>query len=278
MSHLLKFRKGWQSEHLAKYIISKFAFIAEPTNISDDIGSDFFCTLFLIKERKYLLPQSSFAIQIKSNRRKIDITKKLDYFINIEIPFFIGVINRKQQKLTIYSGESFPFFFSHYGNPSTLKSKPKTFINLVDERNNHHQYLKSKNGYILFFPSVLEIDITFDYEKNNELISPLLSILPIYQKNISARKSCEYIFNFVESDDVKIFAGSGSAKTYKDNFYKRLSEAFFNLEWRYQKEGKYIKDEFDIYEQDYLKLNKLFGPLPHYLTSIYGSIKSKMQS
>lgn len=111
MSHLLKFRKGWQSEHIAKFILSKFSFIAEPSTVADDLGTDFFCTLFNIQGGEYLVPQNSFAIQIKSDNKNIDITKKVPYIQGLEIPFFVGVVSKKDLTLQIYSGESIPHFF-----------------------------------------------------------------------------------------------------------------------------------------------------------------------
>lgn len=61
MSYLASFRKGWESENLARFILSRFAFVAHPSTVSDDIGSDFFCTLFEVKREKkhdYLSPSS----------------------------------------------------------------------------------------------------------------------------------------------------------------------------------------------------------------------------
>jgi hypothetical protein len=89
MAHLLKIRKGWENENLARFILSKFSFISHPATISDDLGVDFYCTFFVKveKERKspknkpikdvFVFPKHSFAIQIKSNRRGFDITNKL---------------------------------------------------------------------------------------------------------------------------------------------------------------------------------------------------------
>jgi hypothetical protein len=44
--HLLSFRKGWASERLANYFLSKVAFLSSPTTIADDTGGDFFCNIF----------------------------------------------------------------------------------------------------------------------------------------------------------------------------------------------------------------------------------------
>lgn len=129
MAHLLSFRKGWESENIARYILSRFSFIANPSTISDDIGSDYFCTLFKIKSNgrnKFLIPQNFFAIQIKSDKRKIPYSKKIEYLSNLEIPYFIGVVNRQNLSLTIYSGEYIPFAFT--------KKKPQN--KLMQKRSN----------------------------------------------------------------------------------------------------------------------------------------------
>jgi hypothetical protein len=182
MSHLIKFRKGWQSEHLAKFIISKFAFIAEPSNISDDLGSDFYCTIFDIQKKGQLLPQSSFAIQIKSNSQTLEVTDKLSYLQNLEMPFFVGVVNKKSQNLVIYSGESIPHFFSMYGNPSTLQTKTQTFIKLVEKRDKEILISQDVNNYEMEFPKVLDLNSSFDYEVDKSKVSPFLNIISIIQK------------------------------------------------------------------------------------------------
>lgn len=266
MSHLIKFRKGWQSEHLAKYILSKFSFIAEPINISDDLGSDFFCTIFEIEKKGFLLPQSSFAIQIKSNKQEVDITNKLSYLENLEIPFFAGVVDRKLQKLTIYSGESIPHFFSLYGNPS---NQNRTFIKLNDKIGDDKFVSIIGSNYYLNFPKILEIDSEFDYEKNKNFITPIIKLITLIQKNLSAKKSQEYVFDISDSDNVIIYSGSGSAKVYMKNLYKRIAEAFLNVLWIAQNENDMRKAEFIIYEETLNKLSNQFGELPPFLTNAY---------
>jgi hypothetical protein len=278
MSHLIKFRKGWQSEHLAKFIISKFAFIAEPANISDDLGSDFYCTIFDILDKGQLLPQSSFAIQIKSNSRKIEVTNKLSYLQNLEMPFFIGVVNKKLQKLTIYAGDAIPHFFSLYGNPSTLPIKTQTFIKLTETRDK--EILISKDDkeptYQMEFPKALEIDTTYDYERNKSTISTFLSMISIIQKNISANKSHEYLYDLIGFDNVMIYTGSGSVRTYQDNFCKRLAEAFLNLKWLALNNGEIRYAEFQIYESTLIQLQKIYPTIPNYLIYAYKNTKEAL--
>ncbi|MGB2697165.1 MAG: hypothetical protein WBD28_04805 [Candidatus Zixiibacteriota bacterium] len=113
-----RFKRGWDREKLAEYILSRFSFVAKPSTVSDDIGSDFFCTLFRLEEKDgldYPLPLSSFAIQIKSSDATFDFSPHIDYLQNLKIPFFWGVLDESRRILSIYSGENLPVFFSHVG-------------------------------------------------------------------------------------------------------------------------------------------------------------------
>lgn len=279
MYHLIKFRKGWQSEHLARFMISKFAFIAEPSSVADDIGSDFFCTNFDIQDDGYLLPQKSFAIQIKSDKRKIDITNKLKYLQNLEFPFFVGVVNKKKKLLTIYSGESIPHFFSLYGNPLDLiqtYNNPKTYIKLVDIRDNDHLINKpDKETFEINFYKVLDMPVDFEYDKVT--LGNFYSIIQIIQKNISAWKSNEYLFELVGREGVMIYTGCGSVQTYKENFLNRLSEVFYNLIWiQSSKNYNLNMDEFMAFESVYNTMLELFGDLPDILKEAYNKCKKEI--
>ncbi len=117
MSHLGKFRKGWENEHLASFLLSRISFVANPLTVTDDVGSDFFCTLFEVSEADQLFPRSSFAIQIKSSKDQIDATGKIEHLRKLELPFFVGVVDQRNLRLSIYSGDYLPIFFSHYGIP-----------------------------------------------------------------------------------------------------------------------------------------------------------------
>lgn len=69
MAHLYGIHVGWENEQLAHYLLSRFSFVAHPATVGDDIGSDFFCTVFDVVESHppQMVPQLTFAIQVKSN-------------------------------------------------------------------------------------------------------------------------------------------------------------------------------------------------------------------
>ena len=117
MSHLRSYRLGWQSQNLARFILYKFCFLAEPVQVADDIGIDYFCTLFEARQsgtNAELVPRSSFAIQVKSEDRsqRVDLSRYLPYLERLELPFFLGIVNRDTLKLAIYSGELLTPFFA----------------------------------------------------------------------------------------------------------------------------------------------------------------------
>src|SRR5512143_2102600 len=106
--HLLSFRKGWESERLAEYLLSRVSFLARPTTVADDLGLDFFCTLFEEMSRNghtHLQPRMAVAVQVKSQATSfIDLTDKIDFLLGLELPYFLGIADRAAQTLSLHSG------------------------------------------------------------------------------------------------------------------------------------------------------------------------------
>ena len=75
--------------------------------MADDLGSDFFCTIFEIQNSalgtEVVAPRSSFAIQVKSSADEIPMDNKIDYLSRLEIPFFIGVVSQSAGAIHVYS-------------------------------------------------------------------------------------------------------------------------------------------------------------------------------
>jgi hypothetical protein len=120
MPYLAVPRRGWENEHLATFLLAKIAFVAHPLTVADDVGSDFFCTLFESSNEngmEVLFPRNSFAIQVKSRRENFAATNKIDYLLRLELPFFLGVVDRHTLRLDVYAAEHLPMMFSHLGRP-----------------------------------------------------------------------------------------------------------------------------------------------------------------
>jgi len=275
------FRQGWDREKLAEYILSRFSFVAKPSTISDDLGSDFFCTLFRLEERGgryYPLPLSSFAIQIKSNADPFDFSANITYLQNLEIPFFWGALNESAGQLSVFSGENLPVFLSHVGEVRKLKIKPLERIQISAP---YDPNVGLKYDYTIMFPKILDIHVDSTREELNGIVEKLQKICSLMHRNISTRKTQEYIFEGYDGQSVTILTGTGSAKQYRDNFMKRLAENFCNLKWIYDNcldEKKHeiekeLKEEFMIYEDTYMKIRNVYPYIPSYLDNIYEVLK-----
>ena len=122
-------------------------------------------------------------------------------------------------------------------------------------------YIKDsdKHEFILKFPLVVDIDITYDYETNPQEIQELFDLCRLIQKNISYKNSNSYLYDLYGKDERVMFAGSGSAKTFRKNFFDRFSELIFNLDWiSKNKPTNLIKNEIITIKQIYTLLEKQY--------------------
>jgi hypothetical protein len=282
---------GWIGEHFAKFLISKFAFIAQPATIGDDIGADLFCTVFKqINDDKELQPQSSFAIQIKTNKEPFQINNKLNFLEKLELPYFVGVVDITNGELEIYSGESIPHFFSLYGNiiESTNEKykNAKVYIKLIDD---HFGELISepmkdskKSNFHLNFPKIACINSNFDLKVNERLLDKFYTTISKLQKNISRRISNVYLFEMIfgqNSGKNFVIAGPGSAQTYSNNLMDRLTESFYNIQRIIQvSPADFNVKEFESYEKFYRELILIFEQYPPLLKSKYEECKKAFDS
>ena len=239
--HLATFRSGWQSENLARYILSNFAFIANPSTIADDIGSDFFCTIFkeiLSGNNNYLVPKESFAVQIKSNTRKFSISNKKDYLQSLEIPFFVGVTNKKKKELDLFSGEYLiPFFLD---NPTAEKIKVSLRNTKIPD---FYTYSEKSGEFTVYFPHISTIGSdrdSSDFMSNVEKISRVCRII---SGNITRRNNNEYIF--IDSVKAQTLLVNSEALI-QESLSNRISKIFMELS--YILENKFIKKNIAEYE------------------------------
>lgn len=104
---LLWSKNGFRGEYLARYIVSKIAFISE-SNVGEDYGIDFYCGLIKDSlDKKYVYYDKPFLLQIKTTTTKPDIeydTKnKIGSLFNLNLPFFIGHLDLEKRILDIHS-------------------------------------------------------------------------------------------------------------------------------------------------------------------------------
>jgi hypothetical protein len=278
MPHLAVMRRGWQNEHLAAFILSRMAFVAHPAKIGDDVGTDFFCTFFEVLTQEgtdYLVPRTSFAIQIKSSGTTIDVTKQIEYLIRLELPFFVGIIDQEHSTLTIYSAEYLPVFFSHLGIPNRL-----TFDLCPNHNFRPESYFEDMGdkSYKLKCPMISTLSVSMSPQALAEESQRLRKIATRIHENIAARTSCEYVFNVgYDGQSPAIVAGSGSIKVFRANFKKRLAEAFSNLSWIADNQPLDLDiDECQFYLQIYDNMRQRDNNLPLYLVCVADELKKQL--
>ncbi len=238
---------GFDDQRIAEAILSKFSFIAKPSLNPDDIGIDFFCTIFEnINDQCY--PRNTFAIQIKGNKDTIDITDKIGLLAGFELPYYVGVIDRNNCILSIYSGEYLNHFFTLKG---TNLNSYKVKISLLDrpitkdftnsEKYFYREHIKLKTFYLNFY-KIIELKITRILHHE---LHCLINNISIIQRNISQRFCGEFLYevdlnlikklgliNDIENRKyMKLYAGIGSSKVFMQNLYYRYAEVFVNLNW-----------------------------------------------
>lgn len=267
MSHLNATRKGWQNEHLGLFILSQLAFCASPVTISDDLGSDLFCCLFRTSTeggKEVVRPLNSFAIQLKSGAKSLDASNKVGYLRELEIPFFIGVVERLG--MTIYSGEYLPLFFSKAEPPRKLRLKP------VNRRVSASHFFESfgPRKFRVLCPRVLTLEARASKAAINKAARRLHELCRRIHGNIATRRTEEHVYSIESRRPYLIMAGPGSARVFRDNLYLRLAEAFYNFAWLLKNRPKSFRPaEAQIYIDFFHGLGKCRARMPRITKKMY---------
>jgi hypothetical protein len=276
MTHLLATRKGWQNEHLGLFILSRIAFCANPVTVSDDLGSDFFCCLFKVRRYKgqdTVVPQNSFAIQIKSSAGSVDVSNKIDYLRDLEIPYFIGVVDNHRLSLTIYSGEFLPLFFGLRGIPLRLRLKLVNRPVSIERFNEKF----GKDKYRVLCPRIAVLNANKSAHELQPIVESLQRLCQRVQRNIATRRSEEHLYSLAARQRFYILAGPGSFKVFRDNVYKRLAEAFFNFLWMIDKKpSAFDSKEAQLYDDFVRALRNNGRALPKYLTRVRHRFRKRL--
>lgn len=137
---LYNFREGDRSEYLANYLLSGLGLVT-PVPRQEDIGFDFYCQL-ADQEKGNLSFGYPFIVQVKSDgitniqygSSKIVEWKKedIEWIHRLELPIFIGIVNKKTMQIDIYNCSSLRFVFVKHPNPSIIELKPRIPQNTND--------------------------------------------------------------------------------------------------------------------------------------------------
>lgn len=259
---------GWQNEHLARFLLSQMAFIANPTMPGDDVGVDLFCTLYEVtkseKNATVLAPRNAIAVQIKSSKQTWDMTKQACYLRELETPYFIAVVAQRKQRLDLYSGRYLPHMFSFRGNPKQLELVP------VQELGDNHREGSDQEGYRVKCPFVVSLNAG-DTEKATQQNRKLLQEESRAMLNsISSRQNSEYFFEV--PGGYEIFTGPGSAEHYEKNYQLRLAEALMNISWIKENGGEVDDDKVSAYVVAFQAIQRSYT-IPDYLQLAFERLK-----
>ncbi|MFN7995329.1 MAG: hypothetical protein U0Q18_17100 [Bryobacteraceae bacterium] len=254
MSHLYTVRSGWEGERLAEYLLSRFSFVAQPTTIADDVGSDFYCTIFDITDTvpPTVEPRISFAIQVKSNQDRVEFHNKVQFLHNLEIPFFLGVVNQAGAELKVYSAEHFPMMTAVYGLRKKLWLRPVD----LDDANDRWDGETDPEGVTLNCYHVCTFSTSEERHDIRPQVEKLIALCQRAAANIRSRRSEEHIYQWDDkATTFSIVAGVGSIQHFRDNVYKRLAEAFYNFEFLLNNQPQnFDLAEFRVYERFHIAL------------------------
>jgi hypothetical protein len=255
MAHLQSYRDGWRHQLIAATILYKFAFVSQPIYSADDVGVDFFCTLFKPEKKgknSELIPLNSIVIQIKSENkdRQLDLSKHISYLEQLELPYFLGIFCEKEQKLSIYSGEFLTYLFAFKGIPQKL------IINMCEELptdyGNWCNEIADKS-YEIPFPKLCDLSAsmnTNEFEKGTE---KLRQHSWTYQKNIVAYRENTFVFIEPIFEKVLLFMRTGLEDKMLDNWCKQLISQFFYIQKK-RENGQVMADIFNSFEATYIQL------------------------
>ena len=122
------FREGDRSEYLASYLLSGIGLVTSVPR-QEDIGFDFYCQLS-DNEEGSLTFGYPFIVQIKSNNSDIVYgsnshekwnENSLKWLFRLELPLFIGVVDKKKMQISIYNTTALNFIFFENPNPTAIK-------------------------------------------------------------------------------------------------------------------------------------------------------------
>ena len=189
---------------------------------------------------------------MKSNQDRIEFHDKAHYLHNLEIPFFVGVVNEARADLKIYSAERFPIMTAVYGLREKLWLRPVD----VDDPQNWCDAETDPSGVTLDCYHVCTFSTAEERNDIRPRVGKLVALCQRAAANIRSRRCEEHIYEWNnEAAPFSIVAGVGSIEHFRDNIYKRLAEAFYNFEFLLNEQPENFNlAEFQVYEKFHLTL------------------------
>lgn len=276
MAQLKSYRDGWRHQLIAATILYKFAFVSQPIYSADDVGVDFFCTLFKQEKKgknSQLLPLNSIVIQIKSENkdRQLDLSKQIAYLEQLELPYFLGIFSEKEQKLSIYSGEFLTYLFAFKGIPQKLN------INLCNELPNDYRNWCNETAdksYEIPFPKLCDLSASMSTDEFEHGANKLRLHSWTYQENIVAYRENAFVFIEPIFGKVLQFMRTGLESKMYDSFCKQLLSQFFYVQIL-RENGNEMRDLFVPLEATFQQMKNVLSGSKYFNDLVNAYIAAK---
>ncbi len=179
----------------------------------------------------------------KAANEKIDARNKINYFDQLEVLFFVGVVDQATASLRIYSAECLPMMFANYGRPLSLSLRlvdtlhryqsPETYVELHGGRSRKlllgcRTGSKKTRAQLLsrMYPEHVGKPWR-DLAQRREVAGSLSE--GHAEHRVEARRGDTFTSGLTTLS--RLLVGQGSAKHFRDNAFRRVAEAFVNFSW-----------------------------------------------
>lgn len=241
-------RSGDLAEQLGLLLLQQMALVA-PVPRTEDIGIDAVVTLIKDFDKRRLIAEDSIFVQIKSaSVENIEYSDhEVDWLYNLELPFFIASVDRKDSSVKLYC--------AHRLSNAFITKHDRQVVKIIFNDNITDDIVEKDDPIINIGPPVLKWSIA-SLEKDKAFISTFYDVLKehvkIYKKNLSSRDiGWTDLLNWKTNEPPNVY-GKASAKSRSyperiqiaedalDPFLANwLNELQLQKEWNYTAESVY---------------------------------------
>lgn len=183
---LLWSKNGFRGEFLARYIVSRIAFVSEST-AGDDFGIDFYCGLSKEgSDKTTVYFDKPFLLQIKTTTTKPDIhyhsPSKINTLFGLQLPFFIAHLDLNSGQLDIHSTSMMWYAFHLLGTEQIEKlsftfSNSMYDVNLANTLSNTPDIDEAKKKVRVYLGHPMISLRLADLESNEQVIEDARNII-----------------------------------------------------------------------------------------------------
>lgn len=272
MPQLERTRSGWNAERLAEFLLAKIGFVAAPTVVADDVGVDFYCTLFhrLPGKHVQLVPSLPLAVQVKSSLNTVRLTTAIGALRHLNVPFFVAVANVNRGSAELYSGRYLRYALDLHGVPSGLTAK------LVARRLSADAAVTRTTTTPLRLRVAMPRIGGWGVKSSQKALYRLRGILEreCLEAGLNNYQSAagQFLFRFTGPRHVRVLAGSGSVRLFRAVMADRLTEYARNLQWLCEQRGQARAREQRAFLEA-ARLLRNFVPHPRHLSSALTALR-----